>query len=172
MEASVPQDESNGGLTFLQMRIDTSIVLDRIKEYLSGYRIVYVTDKDGSTIPRKDKYGESLANDVGIGALMAMVEFRVNPQTVSGNFDLDFYKKYLADTHRDLAWSVVQNSPAWGVKDENLRMIINTIMGMIIPFISRLVDNKERESYQTQIRVNGNDRGGGSGRSDAIPFKD
>jgi hypothetical protein len=53
----------------------------------------------------------------------------------------------------ELTKMIVINLYSWDVRTQDAESIIDFIMNLIEPFLSRLVDNKERESYASSLRV-------------------
>ena len=48
---------------------------------------------------------------------------------------------------------MMNNLYNWGIEEDNYGQICNTIMNLMQPFVSRLINNKERDSYAQSIRV-------------------
>ena len=51
-----------------------------------------------------------------------------------------------------MAQIIEVNTPRWEIHDEDREMIMVTIMQTLKAFLSRLIENKERESYVPTIR--------------------
>lgn len=147
---------------FVKLRLDTSTLMKRIQEYLSGKTRLYSQDENGVITSNLLEIGGRLVNDKGVAGIMASVDMRVNPHTVTGNFNEEQYSNYLYHTRRELAFIVVQNGPVWEIEDYNMKKIIDDIMGLVGPFMSRLIDNGERDSYQPKISVTDSNRFGNS----------
>jgi len=155
--------------SFIEARIDTQSVVSKIKNYLAGYTKFTTPEGEEKVI----KIGESLCNDQGVYGIISAIEMRVNSQTVQGNFMRDDYEQYKFDTRRELVRSIVINAKRWDVRGSNIQKIVDDIMGLVIPFMSRLINNKERESYSQQFQsrevINQSEKGGvfnwGKGRN-------
>ena len=102
--------------------------------------------------------GKPKANDEGIQSLLNWIRTIVNPQVVQGNFPTDspshstMYENYVFWNRVDLAQMVVVNLYKWNLNTKDANVIIDSIMNMIEPFMTRLIDNKERESYEATIQ--------------------
>lgn len=139
--------------TVLQIRLDADIIVDKIELFLRGARYVVKEDKDGRTITERVPIGEPKANDLGVQSVLNKITTIVNSQTVQGNFTIEQYDQYIEEINIDLVSELVENCVNWEILDEDIEVICNFIMSLTIPFISRLVDNKERESYGETIKT-------------------
>jgi len=136
----------------LQIRLDTSSVVRQLEMYLKGSREEVYSDNEGNIKTRMLKVGNPLVNNRGLQAIMKVIETVFNAQVVQGNFNEDQYNLFLFRTRRDLAVDLMLNLNEYGIKEENYNGIITTIMRFVEPFMSRLVNNKERESYANTIK--------------------
>lgn len=139
-------------LSALQIRLDTTKILEDIEFYLRGERIVLLRDDKGKVKPNKVKVGKCKANDLGVQSIMSMVTAIINPQTVQGNIDDQIYESYIFETHINLTTNIVVNCYNWEISDEDIDPIIDFIMSIVQLFVSRALDNKERESYGESMR--------------------
>lgn len=140
-------------LSALQIRLDTTKILEDIELYLRGERLVLVRDDKTNKIKaNKVKIGKQKANDLGVQSIMSMVIAIINPQTVQGNIDDQKYEQYIYETHVNLATNIVVNCYNWEISDEDIDPIIDFIMSIVQLFVSRAIDNKERESYGESMR--------------------
>jgi hypothetical protein len=48
---------------------------------------------------------------------------------------------------------IIISRKIWNIDYNDVEIIIDSIMNMVEPFLSRLIDNKERESYSNSARV-------------------
>jgi hypothetical protein len=140
--------------SFLQLRLDTRPLLRDIEQFLSAKRVfIYVDPKTGETGEKEEVVGEPLANDKGITAILNMFHLRANHHVVQGNIEQEMFKQLISDTRKELASSIVVNCYEWGIEDSKLNMVIDSILGFYKPFLSRLLGNKERESYMNQFKT-------------------
>jgi hypothetical protein len=132
----------------LQIRLNSDYVLKRIKIYLSGYiETGFHNPKTGEYEIKTEKLTDPKANAIGQQEILNLVENIVNPVTVQGNFKEKHYYQYIKEAHLALAYDLMKNLYKWGIDEDDYEPIINKIMLLIQPFMSRLIDNKERESY-------------------------
>lgn len=132
----------------MMLRLDAELVTKKIRSYLGGIKNIVYEDKDGNIQYKNVEMFEAKANPQGIVGIMSFIEAAVNPQTVQGFFDKEDYHKYVKEFNRSLVQMVVTKRPVWGIKSEDMISICDNVMVLVIPFMSRLIDNKERESYR------------------------
>lgn len=137
--------------TIIQLRLDTEKVLEKIEIFLKGSMIVY-EQKNNQIIAVKKQTGTPKANQEGIQSIMNMLSCMINPQTVQGNFDHEEYDQYIEEINIALASAIVTNCYDWKIKDEDIEPIINFTMALVRPFMSRIIDNKERDGYSNTMR--------------------
>ena len=142
------QDTSN----VLQIRLNADFVLKRVKQFLTGVIETVVYDEDGKPFIKEEQIAQKKANDEGIQAILNFVENIINPQAVQGNLTFDQYQNYISEVHENLYTDLIENLYNWEIKEDNYEVICDWIMVLIIPFISRLIDNKERDSYAASIK--------------------
>lgn len=135
----------------LQYRLNTEEIIKKIEVFLRGEIITYNVDESGEYKSVKVKIGEKKANDLGIQGILNYISALVNPQTVQGNFKRDQFGEYLFIVNINLADMMVTNQYRWELDDDDIEPIIDFIMDMLTPFMSRLIDNKERDSYGNSL---------------------
>lgn len=140
-------------LSALQIRLDTKPILDDIRTFLVGSELVAQENEKGEIEYSELKTGQAKANPAGVQALMSILSATFNPQVVQGNFDPKQYEQYIYDTHVSLIKIIVINSDNWAIQDDDIDVIVDFIMNLVQPFISRLIDNKEREGYSDTIKT-------------------
>jgi len=142
----------------MELRLDTRPILDQIEAFLRGKRLLgYRDGKDGFNEAVWGSIGKARANDEGIQSLLSWLEHSINSQTVQGNFSPEQYDDYICEFEIDLGEYIMINLHNWDININEIDGIINCIMKVTIPFFSRLIDNKERESYgQTMKSIESN----------------
>ena len=135
----------------LELRLDTSDLLERIKVFLSGGRLTYTKDENGTVVSKFVKEGNPLCNDFGVQNIVAFLSMQINPATVQGNLDSTEIHAILESTRKGLAKNLLVNSTRYGMKREDRSFIILGIFNMLRLFISRTKDNEERNSYSTSL---------------------
>lgn len=147
--------QNSGYLTTsaLQLRLETDSKIESVQMFLSGERSwSYVDPKTQKVIVKKFKVGKKLMNDEGVAHLTNYMSAIINPQVVQGNYDEQWYRDNLELTHKRLAYMITVNRFAWEIDINSRHSIIGFLMEYVKPFLSRLLDNKERESYASTIR--------------------
>ena len=137
----------------LQIRLNSDYVLQRVKIMLSGEIESIVYDKEGNPVVTREQITQPLANKFGIQSILNYVENVINPQTVQGNFTEAQYSFFISELHDGLLTEMMNNLYNWGIQEDNYEHICNSIMNLVQPFVSRLINNKERDSYAQSIRV-------------------
>ena len=137
----------------LQMRLETSDKLEAIERFLSGMQTITIQDKETGEIKIiKKRIGKRLMNEEGVSHIVNYVGAIINPQVVQGNYDIEWYRQQLESTHKRLAFMIAVNKPYWEIDEYSRYSIVGFVMEYVKPFLSRLIDNKERESYAATIK--------------------
>ena len=156
----------------LLFRLDSRPLLDDIELFLRGKRLMVEQDQTtGELVTRSVTIGDPLANDMGIQGVLSWVSLIINPHVVQGNYDMDRYVNHCCDIRKEFAYILTLNTVKWNINPYNRVLICDGIMNLIKPFISRLIANKERESYSnTMVRTESSVIGRGGGLSSFNPF--
>jgi hypothetical protein len=127
--------------------------LQQIEYFLRGKEVNFYTGEDGITKARLDDSGIPKANKRGIQSILNKCRAIINPQTVQGNYKEDFYFQTITELRKDLAFDCFANRYNWELEsDYSLKEIPDTIMAIVEPFMSRTINNKERESYSQSMQ--------------------
>ena len=141
----------------LQIRLDTTTIIENVEMFLKGSKLTVYQDEKGIHT-KKVNTGTPKANDAGIQSILNWLQLILNPQVVQGNFPSDgkghspMYDDYIYWTRINLSNDVIENCYSWAVSDSDIDGIINSIMNIVEPFMTRLIDNKERESYEHTVK--------------------
>jgi len=145
------EEFNNAGV--IQIRLDTDPMLNRIELYLKGSESRYVDSSDGVIREEIVQVTKQKANTEGIYSLMSWLRTTINPSIVQGNIkDFDSLNFYLSEYRMNLAENIMVNLYNWEISEQDFEGIIDMIISMVHPFMSRLVNNKERESYSNTIQ--------------------
>lgn len=138
----------------LQIRLDTQPIISKLERYLKGRYESIRKDNDGNIEMDTVESGEPKANDKGVQSILAWVSNIVNPQVVQGNFDGENiqYGEYMKRQRQSFSVHLMKNLHEYGIDPKDWKGIVDSIFSTIDPFMTRLIDNKERESYETTIR--------------------
>jgi hypothetical protein len=138
----------------LATRLDTKPILDQIESYLRGEMIVE-TVENGMPAYNRVKIGDPKCNQLGIQTIMAYAQSIINSAVVQGNIKQDIWLQRNYWHRMELATAIVGSSEKFEIDDDDLNLMIDKVAFLIYFFTSRLIDNKERESYAnyTQSQV-------------------
>lgn len=136
----------------LSIRLDVSRLIDQIEMFLRGQKEYAEENENGRVMVKKVSIGKPLANDIGIQNILNSIQSIVNNQSVQGNLTREEYKYMIYEIHVNLAYDLVRNSNNWDIKTTRVT-IMNNIMNLMQTFLSRLIDNEERNSYKETIKI-------------------
>lgn len=137
----------------LQLRLDPSHLIDEIKMFLNAEIEVVNQDNDGNFKREVIPIGIPKANKRGIASILNWIQMTINPQVVQGNFTKngqgksDMYERYIEEFQKDLGDMIYINLYNYEIDENEAQCIIDAILNLVKPFMTRLIDNKERESY-------------------------
>lgn len=137
--------------TALRLRIETQDILDRIEEYLSGKRKKVVNTEDGIKIIEDDS-GVQVVNSEGVNGIIGVLTPIFSSAVVQGNWTEKDYKNNLSFLHEDLVEVIAHNREDWDMELRHVTPVITMVMTTMSGFLSRLIDNKERESYTAPVQ--------------------
>ena len=95
---------------------------------------------------KKQTFGEPLANNVGVQKIMTFLSAIISPSVVSGNFKEEYYHGYIADFEDTFSKMLIKNRIEWDMKISDCSSIYEPILFLVIPFMSRLINDGERKS--------------------------
>jgi len=143
----------------LQIRLDTATIIENVEMFLGGSRLVVERDDTtGKISTRKVSLGTPKANSEGIQAILNWLQLTLNPQNVQGNFPTDKgglsskYDEFVFWCRVDLCSNMVKNIYKWHIKEDDIDIIVDSLMNAVEPFFTRLIGNKERESYLNTLQ--------------------
>lgn len=140
------------GAGALKVRLDPSRIMEQIELFLTGNTIVVKRDDSGGTYVETVHGEEPLANSKGVQAILSFLHVTINAQTVQGNYTEELYYADTSAITINLACNIIENMVDWGINEKKVNFIIDTLSGLIYPFYSRLLFNKERESYYLTLQ--------------------
>ena len=155
---TVYDSQGMANLSALQMRLNTRDALNNIEGFLRGYYItpVWVDKKNDFEMVKVPYAGggvEPKMNDLGINTTMAYLNAIFNNQTVQSNLHEKRYMYIISSIHEFLADTLMYNQSGFNLKEGDYLMIVRTIINMLELFLTRGIDNKERESYAATIKT-------------------
>lgn len=132
----------------LQLRLNVKELRDEIRQFLSGENKAYVyNQEDDSHSLVTEKIGDRICNTEGERSIMQSINSIINPQVVQGNYDDIRYQQHIKRIRQELATSICTNRLNWNIKKADMKLICDNIMNIIKPYLSRLLNNLERQSY-------------------------
>lgn len=138
----------------LELRLDTSKIIEQIKAYLEGKIVIITPDAQGNLTKQEAIIGLPKANQKGIQSILSMIISIFNPQVVQANFTEEGYYNFIDRIHGRISQNLMINLHEWGIKIEDYSLIMGMIIDMLEPFLTRTIGNKERESYEHWLRTN------------------
>jgi hypothetical protein len=137
----------------IAIRLNTDELLQKIEYFLRGKEVNFYTNAEGITKAQLDDSGIPKANKRGIQSILNKCRAIINAQTVQGNYKEDFYFQAIREIRIDIAHDCFCNRYRWELEnDYSIKEIPDTIMAIVEPFLSRLIGNKERESYSQSMQ--------------------
>lgn len=132
--------------TFLQYRLDTTNLIEQIKITLSGkLQQNYIVGDNIKSVT--EDVSKPLVNKQGFASIVNYVTSNINNQVVQGNISEDYHSNFCADIREDFSYICIVNMYEWCIDEQYFEYIVNTVVGTIKLFLTRLINNKERESY-------------------------
>lgn len=160
------QEASNNAFytsaTALQIRLNVEPLLTQLELDIRGLREVWDDDAQTMKVIRvseplflnRNKDNTVLsANDKGIHMYLAFVRSVINTQVVQGNLKEDDYEITLYRIRRRIATDLMINRINWGLEIQNYNYVIDLAMNLMENFMTRLIGNKERESYANTFKT-------------------
>lgn len=153
-QISYPTTDSSA----LKYRLDTSELILQIDMFLNNEIEIPVRQGDVVMTARK-KLGQPRANPSGVSSILSWLQGAFNSATVQGNFpsdkhgDSQLYRYYIREFRINLTTYIYTNLYEWDISENDAPGIINMILNTAIPFFSRLIDNKERDSYTQTFKT-------------------
>lgn len=77
----------------------------------------------------------------------------VNPSAVQGNLTEDNIKVYLFECREELNEMIFNNIDIYDIDERNYNGVVNFILKLVEPYISRTKDDGERKSYAQTIKT-------------------
>ena len=99
------------------------------------------------------EWGNPIANKDGVNVLMSKLRSKISPSVVQGNYDDDQYRNDMTHTRVEFTDAIVLKNEDWEIAEDNVDIIINMIMGLIEPYMTRLINAGDRQSYIPQMKT-------------------
>lgn len=140
--------------SIIKTRLETDTLLSTIKSQLMGETVIIEPDPTSPTGYKEtiSKSKEPLMNETGVLSILSYLRMIINQAGVQGNFSEEQYEQFMYYHRGVLLDTIVSNAPKWGLSSINMRIVYHSICGILEMFVSRLINNKERESYAQTLR--------------------
>ena len=156
----------------MRYRLDTKDIIFDIEMQLRGQAEEWVRDDNSNMMNKLVQVGVPKMNSEGIQSVITYLRGVLGPHTVQGNFERQDYDDLIAEIDTYLSENVMANLYKWNVKIEDYNHILDTIITTLRCFLSRTIDNKERESYASTMRsIESNRYEKSGGLSSLNPFR-
>jgi len=149
---SQPMMDSN----LADLRLKTNELIKQIEIYLSGEKIEHMI-KGKEIVQVVNKITKPKVNHYGLSSILNWICLVINPQVVQGNFPTDNtgyskeFENFCYYFRMDLGDYLMINLNNFNIEESEYNGMIDCIMNIVRPFMSRLIDNKERESYSKTL---------------------
>jgi hypothetical protein len=148
VQTSVNQVNDN---SFMMMRLNTSPLIEDIKNFLSSKEDYIYQDQTGNIIQDTKQIGLPLANPEGITKICNIVRMTVNQHTAQGNLDEPHYWDIIQRAREEITETIVKKCYDWDIHDGDINTVIDEMLRLIELFLTRPIKNKERDSYNQQF---------------------
>ena len=160
----------NREFNVMKLRLYTEDFLGEIEKDLRGGYFQPLLADDGTAKNVFIETGNRLCNEIGVQAIMKILKLHINPHTVQGNFIVknkvsEDFDLFMMKFQIMLGDAIVINRYSWEFEMDNHTWFTQSVRGSVERFLSRSLDNLERQSYSdTQRSVESNTlsaKGGG-----------
>lgn len=145
----IPYNDANT----IQIRLNPDQYLARIEMYLRGAMVNHYQDEQGKLKTEVVQRGQAKANEYGVDQILLYLSGLISPTIVQGNFPInkngysEAYDIFIFHLRSDIGDYLLMNEDDFEIDSKETLGIIRFIMNVITPFMTRLLGNKERESY-------------------------
>lgn len=130
--------------------LDTEPFLNQIYLSLTNQKLERIRIVKNDNITYKNKPVplaegiEPLANDLGISQIMSLCRTFLSAPLVQGNFDKDGYHNQMLSLSVKINRAVFSNRINWGIKVQDVSLILTILEESISIFLTRTINNLER----------------------------
>ena len=141
-----------GNADALNVRLNTENLLTQAEEYLTGKRIVVYTDRDGKVRQKTQTLGEAKANPLGCDFFLGRLRLIINAHIAQGSVSEETHKDNIFYIRMSISENAMLNLKDWGIQENHYSEIIDVLMYLIKYFLTRPINNLERESFKNTIQ--------------------
>lgn len=152
---NMSQEASNNAFytsaTALQIRLNVEPLIAQLEMDIRGLRETW----DEATEQMKIiLVSEPLfKKEIGIQNYLSYVRTVINTQVVQGNLDEDSYADFMSSFHEGLASDLMINLHKYGLSTSHYNKVIRMATNLARGFLTRSLNNKERESYANTFKT-------------------
>jgi len=139
----MPYVASMQQISIVEQFLNPKPVLDEIYQFL---RCIEYTEEDGKVIEKP--LGDPLINNNGIPIFLATIKGHINSSTVQANMNSDQIKKMMQELNIDIIQLIASRWEKFGIKKAHFDVIVDIIDHHVEAFLSRTLDDKERERFK------------------------
>lgn len=142
----------------LSLRLETTKLREDFEMFLKGtIREAYAME-DGSITIKDKRVGDPKANPAGIAAILNKFSLIVNQHVAMGNYYSErkgqshMYDVQIFNIRRELTNDLILNREDWEIEIYNIESIVDSFMNIVETFLTRAIDNKEREALIPTVK--------------------
>jgi len=157
---------------YMREKRNVDPIRQRLYEYITGLRLQEVAEKDSQGdvywVRKYVPVTRPKLNNEGVGYLLSAFDLVINNQTVMGNITRAELWQYLGNYREDLACNLWENSDYYGLHMRHYHEIVGEFMSCVELFLTRPIDNKERESDTQSTKYVETNQPASTGRSRGV----
>lgn len=140
----------------LQVRLNTDRLIEELENFLRGEREIVQTNESGQAFIVKVRFGEALANEIGIQNLIQFVKMTLNQHSFQGNIDKQEHYLLMIDLKKRLSRELMIYGLDWGMKTETKDtrfQAITVIESAVLTGLSRARNNTTNQALMPMIKM-------------------
>lgn len=140
----------------LQVRLNTDRLIEELENFLRGEREIIKTDENGQAFIVKVRFGEPLANEVGIQNIIQFVKMTLNQHSFQGNIDRDEHYMLMIDLKKRLSRELMIYGKDWGMKTttkDTRFQCITVIETAVLTGLSRARNNTTNQALMPMVKM-------------------
>lgn len=176
---STSNNQGFNNASALVVRLDTQPLLENIEMFLRRSRKETYMQEDGTTLTKFTEFSSPVASEEGVQSILCWCQSIINQHVSQGNFVEDggglgkprqsqHYWEFISGKSTEFLDILMINQYRWGISDADLRMIYYTVVSVMETFLTRLIGNKERESFTNTLTHNETNKVQGGGSSGGL----
>ena len=148
--AEISNNQFYTSATALQIRLNVEQLLLQLEMDIRGMKEKWNAEREEMEYV---KVSEPLfSEELGIQNYMSYVRSVINVQIVQGNLDEDSYGDYMESFHEGLASDLIINRHNYGLSMYHYPLVIRMAINATRGFLTRLLGDKERQSYANTMK--------------------